>query len=306
MTHQCAACGTTFNDADICPNCQLPVKPPELSTAQPSASAMPVADAGQTSAATTGLGWKASKPKKLRLPLVVGIGVASLALVAGVAFAGVKLFAPGGALGGPVQLVVTGEPPSTAGNWANGARETWRVGAAHSTEIDPGGLDNYTGYATASPQAWTVYDFVGDTTWLYTALSPSDGSKLWSDQAFRDCSSTQIKGLIPCLGLVRGDSPEEDWAPALELVNWRTGKPQTTWKLAAYGYRDQMSAAAGLTVTDDDIIVNLPLFENEIGDSAGDLKGIRVMRIDGASGRKMWEYQGAGCGEEALHNRGCR
>lgn len=209
MTHQCAACGTTFNDADICPNCQLPVKPPELSTAEQPVSPMFGADAGQTSAATTGLGWKASKPKKLRLPLVVGIGVASLAMVAGVAFAGVKLFAPGGALGGPVQLVVTGNPVMTD-RWSNGASETWKVAPnefVKEEQADEIGFPVAYGGRTESVVALTSDTSTASGTVL--GFDASTGKYRWQVFAQEQCSGVLTGGYLHCQGGRMGYYPTD-------------------------------------------------------------------------------------------------
>lgn len=256
MTHQCAACGTTFSDADICPNCQLPVKPPELSAAQPSASAMPVADAGQTSAEVAGLGGKASKPKKLRLPLVVGIGVASLALVAGVAFAGVKLFAPGGALGGPVQLVVTGEPPSTAGNWANGVKEVWRVSGTHSAYGEQLPASSFNGSGTSTASSWSLGDSMGGDVlvgrWAYDS---NTGQLNWADSGSSSmdmgpCEKQDNSEIVVCIS----HSQER---PQLAFVNWKTGKVQHATSLSSLGIDVSAVSGGELQIVDGDVFAAL-------------------------------------------------
>lgn len=256
MTHQCAACGTTFSDADICPNCQLPVKPPELGTAEQPVSPMSVADTVQASAEATGLGGNASKPKKLRLPLVVGIGVASLALVAGVAFAGVKLFAPGGALGGPVQLVVTGEPPSTAGNWANGVKEVWRVSGTHSAYGEQLPASSFNGSGTSTASSWSLGDSMGGDVlvgrWAYDS---NTGQLNWADSGSSSmdmgpCEKQDNSEIVVCIS----HSQER---PQLAFVNWKTGKVQHATSLSSLGIDVSAVSGGELQIVDGDVFVAL-------------------------------------------------
>ena len=212
MTHQCAACGTTFNDADICPNCQLPVKPPELSTSQPTASPMPVASAANANSASAeepSAGGKGVRPKKLRLPLVIGIGVASLALVAGVAFAGVKLLSPGGALGGPVQLVVTGEP-ATPDRWAHGASETWRV--APNRFVSDERADEFGFPVAYGGRIEKVVAFTSDTSTAsgtVLGFDASTGKYQWQVFTQEQCSGVLADGYLHCQGGRMGYYPTD-------------------------------------------------------------------------------------------------
>lgn len=210
MTHECAACGTTFSDSATCPNCQLPVSPPELGAPQSQVSTSP-------SAGTNGFGEteepvggdKARGPKKLRLPLVMGIGVASLALVAGLAFAGVKLFSPGGAFGGAVQLVVTGDPV-TPNAWSQGASETWRIAP---NKFVPDERADENGFPVAyGGRIGDVVALTSDTnTASGTALGfdAATGRYRWQVVTQEQCSGVLADGYLRCQGGRMGYYPTE-------------------------------------------------------------------------------------------------
>lgn len=164
---------------------------------------------GQTAPGEPAGGGKARGPRKLRLPLVIGIGVASLALVAGLAFAGVKLFSPGGAFGGPVQLVVTGNPV-TPDAWSQGASETWRI-APNEFVTEEGADEN--GFPVAyGGRVGDVVAFTSDTTTASgTALGfdAVTGKYRWQVFTQEQCSGVLADGDLRCQGGRMGYYPTD-------------------------------------------------------------------------------------------------
>lgn len=286
MTHQCAACGTTFSDADICPSCQLPVKPPETSTAQPPVSPMSAASASSTSAEEPSAGGKAPTPKKLRWPLVIGIGVASLALVAGLAFAGVKSFGPGGAFGGPVQLVITGEPPNTAGSWANGVQEVWRVSGTHGDDRIAGSYSSGTG----GPTGWVFRDLEGDITSSLWAYDPATGARLWDASGLNgrniSCQSRTASGVAACID-ERNDS--------LVLMDLHTGKAKTQTSLQKLGIKPDSEYISDVYGVGGQIVVALRLYPDASLPNWGDVGDIIVARVSPEGHNLIWQTRLSGC-----------
>jgi hypothetical protein len=110
MAEVCAGCGETFDTGTVCPQCG---RPAQVGAAIPPPAAMHVRTA-------------VTIPRAV---LAAGITFVALAVIAGGAYAAVRLLAPtlpSGAGGNSAGLVVTGTAP-TPSTWAGGVSQKWRL-----------------------------------------------------------------------------------------------------------------------------------------------------------------------------------
>jgi hypothetical protein len=155
---------------------------------------------------------------------VIGIVALALTLVAGGAYAALRVLAPGAVpelAGGPVQLKVTGTPPTTR-PWADGYREAWRVNPARIVaQTEPGGEGNE-GYAYAGRTQDLAVFTVNTTTASGTVLAvdPATGKQVWAVQSGEECRGV-VQGRLRCQGGRMGYYPTE-------LVDLSSGKSAET------------------------------------------------------------------------------
>lgn len=216
-----------------------------------------------------------------------------MVLIGVVAYGASALFRAPQAPTGATALAVSGQPPSPAGSWAAGTRSAWRVPSRHVDSIDNTEHGYYdVGFSTSD--AWTVNDFVGDTTVVSYGLDPKTGVRKWGGTSFRDCAKTTIDGLVPCLDSVRG-SGDDDWVRTVALVDWATGVAKTEVPLTKLGLSDQVSASATIEVVGGDIVLTLPNYPDEAGDYLGDLADVLLARISADAATVRWTVKAAGC-----------
>lgn len=227
-------------------------------------------------------------------PVLIAIAaVVAVALVAGLAIGLPGLIngssadgTQGGSAGGPGELRVSGRPPSDGGSWASGTRRVWRVDALHRDTIQ-GGDTTYSGIAVRTAAAWSVTDFVGDTSHAYWGLDPDDGSVTWGSQGYRACADHDLDGLVPCLDHVK--KGPDDWEPALRLVDWATSKPVTTTRFADLGLgKVTLNPASEVTVLDGELVLTLPSYPDQIAENLGELAGVVVARVTADGKKARW------------------
>lgn len=278
MTAECPACGTSFGEEDACPQCGLPVAPPDPDTPLTPAMSAPQPDVASPSP---------KKPmNRKRVLTVVGIGALALALVATVSFGAMALFAPGGPFGGPVQLKVTGQPMSTAGHWANGVKETWRVSGAHSDDRDAGTLDPL----SLASGGWVFSDLEGDITASNWAFDPQTGKSLWNSSGYNgmnlSCARDELAGALAC---VQGTTN------SIVLLDPHTGKAKNKRPLSGLGLRPTNFYTSDIAVVAGEIVVVLYLYPSAQLPDYGDFDGLIVARIPADLSSARWQTRLSGC-----------
>lgn len=227
-----------------------------------------------------------------RVLTVVGIGALALALVATVSFGAMSLFAPGGPFGGPVQLKVTGQPMSTAGHWANGVKETWRVPVVHDRPTESEEV-TFMDSGPSTRRSWALSGYLGDTASELIGIDPANGKTRWVGTEASICAEEEINGLLPCLAFHRTAS--KDFEAHLALFDWVTGKSRVSTTLAALKLPADFNVEASVVVAEGDILVTIPRYPNQAGESLGPLAGVTVARVSGDTRTVRWAHTEKGC-----------
>lgn len=224
MKYQCPACGHEFEPRTTCPRCgyQEPADRPHNPTQHPSepAAPLPIKQAGWFTAPA---GNSSTSP---RVPLIIGAVALALVLIAGGAYAVLRVVAPGVVVqsigSGTTQLKVTGAAPNTR-PWSGGYTEAWRANPARIVaQTGPAGEGNE-GYAYAG-RAENLAAFTVDTataSGTVLAVDLTTGKRVWMVQSGEQCSG-MVQGLtLRCQGGRMGYYPTE-------LVDMATGKSTET------------------------------------------------------------------------------
>jgi len=234
-----------------------------------------------------------------RVPLIIGVTVVALALVAGGAFAAVRMFGGGPALpGASVQLKVTGAPPSSAGNWASGVREVWKVSGTHDAGEERSG-GSFGGLFAATGQSWGLFDVVGDIAFGVWSYDPATGASLWNNwdstaPYLESCASQLVGDRVPCL--VSVNSAQDDAAQyALALVNWRTGKAESVRPLDSLGIKVDSIINSDVNVVNGEIVLTIPKYPDFSGPEVGRLGGVVVAKVSPGAERAAWAVSEPGC-----------
>lgn len=299
MMYRCRACGTQFEGRTGCPRCGLPV------TAQPvhqEPTAPPPPSAAGAAPGPPPAGAGSSRRRVLK---AVGVGALALLVVVGSAFAAMRVFSPGGTFplpqagGTTAQLTVTGEPPDTAGSWASGVRQVWRVPGNHSAGDEERDAGAFGGLFAATAKAWTLIDVVGDISFGVWAFDPASGKALWNDWGsehyLESCASTTVNGLTPCLESYYpgGDVSET----RLALVDLSTGKVKSQTPLRKLGIKTEQLFNTDVDVVDGQIVLTLPQYPNFSGPDIGRVQGVIVARVNPGGDTAAWVSQEPACGQ---------
>lgn len=301
MSLSCPGCGHLAEEATRCPRCGFPVP-----ASMPGPESPSIPGASEPSFATTTPGKVAEpaegatppskrRPQGTRTALILGAAVVALTLVIGGAFAAIRASTGGGSVLPfvPVQLTVTGGPPSAAGSWSSGVQRLWRIDAEHYSEVEQD-YASYSDASTVTSKSWAVTDFVGDTSHIYYGLDPESGKVMWGGAGYRDCAVQEVGGLVPCLDWVRGKD-DESFDPVLKLVDWRTGEAKVTTTFAELNLSADLNPASAVTVADGEILLILPDYRNGGGDYLGDLAGVAVARVSANGTTTRWAHETRGC-----------
>ena len=287
MTHQCAACGTAFSNSDACPHCQLPVDPPEAKLHSGDSPELVNEAGGEPRIGELVEKTSRGAPKLTRLPLIVSVGALVLVLVTGLAYGVTKMLVPIRA-GGPVGLVVNGEPSNKVGTWSSGVREVWRVPGSHGDDRDAGAFSS----ETVSPAGWTFADTEGGDGNSLWAYSPATGAALWNESSPSgrgiSCQSHSDSDVAVCVDS-RSDS--------LVLMDLNTGKPKTQTALHQLGIKPDSDYTASVYEVEGQIILVLRLFPSASLPELGDLGDVIVARVSVDGRSSEWQTRIPGCAD---------
>ncbi len=288
MSNQCWQCGLQAEIIGFCPRCGAPEQQPVTPT-QPAAPA--------------------KQPR--RIGLIVGAGVAVLAMVVAVAFATVRLvpalMSAGGGQDLPgsdkaASLTVTGEPPSVGGTWASGTKEVWTVQTAGMREWSDLGQGEFNGVDFLYSRGWSLSDLVGDTAYDLATLDPNTGQVAWESVggggATHFCSDGEIDGMVSCVnGEPKTDTWDYDWR--WDRINWETGVAEQSKRFEDMGI-DGSFGYPSVEQSPEHLHFTLPMYGNypemvETGFAEPDYQGLLNVRMDSDGSKKLWSTHSRGC-----------